>query len=74
MVAEAKISDVEDVFSDIDIIYERSKIVVQDYETGAIGNIHDDQIKMLLKDINSVTAKSIKLKSDIEGSWEILTN
>ena len=66
-VAETKIKDVEEVFSDIDIIYERSKIVVHDYETGAIDNIHDDQIKVLLKDINMVTAKSIKLKSEIDN-------
>lgn len=66
IVAENKIGDVDEVFNDIDIIYERSKMVVHDYETGAIDNIHDDQIKALLKDINSVTAKSIKLKNEID--------
>lgn len=65
-IVTGKFDDVKNVFNDIDIIYERSDVLIKDYERGAITDIKDERIKGLLNDVQDVTARSIKLKESIE--------
>ena len=61
-----KIDEVNTVFGDIDVIYERSQKTVADYEQGRINDLNDDRIKSLLRDVRSVSEQSMNLKESIQ--------
>lgn len=61
-----KIDEVNTVFGDIDVIYERSQKTIKDYEQGRINDINDDRVKALLRDVRTVSEQSMSLKDSIK--------
>lgn len=61
-----KIDEVNTVFGDIDVIYDRSQKTVNDYEQGRINNLNDERIKALLRDVRTVSEQAMSLKESIQ--------
>lgn len=61
-----KVDEVNTVFNDIDVIYERSQKTINDYEQGRINDINDERVKALLRDVRTVSKQSMNLKDSIE--------
>jgi hypothetical protein len=63
---DANVASVRELFTDVDVVHERSAAVVRDYETGAISDIHDERVEALLRDVNAVMQRSAAVKGDVE--------
>lgn len=62
------VATVRELFTDVDVVHERSAAVVRDYESGAINDIHDDRIEALLRDVHAVMQRSASVKGEVEGA------
>ena len=67
-----KIDDVQEMFDDVDVVYERVDKTVTDYEQGRLDSLDEERIKDLTRDIRTLAGKSMDLKTEIEGEIDRL--